>query len=370
MTNLPQISTGQFVAVLLTSRLAVSLTFTPTLHQLSHGTDFLLSLLLQGGLLLLLLLPTMWFARRTGGISTLDYGFAAMGRVGGTGLAVFYGLVCLYVQTADLLRFSRFAASTLSPDMSRAVLCIVLMATAGVAAFYGVQAIARSAVVIAFFVVACILLSALALLPRMELINFPPLLYDGVSPVIAGALEELPRSMELAAVGLLIPYVKGSVAKGCLWWCAGFTAVALVIQATVVGVLGDFGTMELYPYYAAVTTAQVSVLQRLDIVATAVWCGALFLKTAFFGMLFVECLQKVIGLRWRPLVAAAGSAAVLTAGLLFGGRLPLQTEQVMLWYSSAVLLGLCAVGIPLLFLCLDARRRKHMPRPQGGEAVS
>ena len=56
MTNLPQISTGQFVAVLLTSRLAVSLTFTPTLHQLSHGTDFLLSLLLQGGLLLLLLL--------------------------------------------------------------------------------------------------------------------------------------------------------------------------------------------------------------------------------------------------------------------------------------------------------------------------
>ena len=113
------------------------------------------------------------------------------------------------------------------------------MVTAGIAAFYGIQAIARSAAIIAVFVVATILLAALALLPRMELINFPPLLYDGGSPVLAGALEELPRSMELAVLGLLIPYVKGSLIKGSLWWIGIFTAVALVIQATVVGVLGD-----------------------------------------------------------------------------------------------------------------------------------
>lgn len=46
---------------------------------------------------------------------------------------------------------------------------------------------------------------------------------------------------------LLIPYVKGSLIKGSLWWIGIFTAVALVIQATVVGVLGDFGAMELFP---------------------------------------------------------------------------------------------------------------------------
>ncbi len=369
MNNLPKISAAQLVALLLTSRLAVSLTFTPTVHQLSHGADFLLSLLLQGVLLLLLLLPTLWFARRTGGIGTLDYGFAALGRGGGTAVAVFYGLVCLYVQTADLLRFSRFAANVLSPDMSRAVLCVVLMATAGVAAFYGLQAIARSAVIIACFVVATIALAALALLPRMELINFPPLLYDGLPPVIAGALEELPRSMEIVAAGLLIPHVKSGFARGCVWWCTAFTAVALVIQTTVVGVLGDFGQMELYPYYTAITTAQISVLQRLDIVATAIWCGALFLKTAFFGMLFVECLQKVVGSRWRPVVATAGAAVALTAGLVLGGKLPLQTEQVILWYTSAVLLGLCALVLPLLFLLREALRRRFIPKPRGKEAA-
>ena len=359
MNNQQQISVGQLVAILLTSRLAVAMTFAPTVHQLSHGTDFLLSILLQALLLALLLLPTWWFARRSEGISTLDYAVAVMGKGGGA-VAVFYGLACLYIQAADLIRFSRFAASTLSPGMSREMLCIVLMVTAGIAAFYGIQAIARSAAIIAVFVVATILLAALALLPRMELINFPPLLYDGGSPVLAGALEELPRSMELAVLGLLIPYVKGSLIKGSLWWIGIFTAVALVIQATVVGVLGDFGAMELFPYYTVLTTVQVSVIQRLDIVATAIWVGALFLKMAFFGMLFTDCFQRVTGQKWRMLIAATGAVITLAAGLLLGDAAPLQAEQRIIWYASAVLLGVCAVGIPAA-LAVGLRREYKIP---------
>lgn len=97
MNNQQQISVGQLVAILLTSRLAVAMTFAPTVHQLSHGTDFLLSILLQALLLALLLLPTWWFARRSEGISTLDYAVAVMGKGGGA-VAVFYGLACLYTR--------------------------------------------------------------------------------------------------------------------------------------------------------------------------------------------------------------------------------------------------------------------------------
>lgn len=132
--------------------------------------------------------------------------------------------------------------------------------------------------------------------------------------MIAGALEELPRSLELAVLGLLIPYVKGSLTKGSLWWIGAFTAVELIIQVTVVGVLGDFGAMELFPYYTVLTTVQVSVLQRLDIVATAIWIGALFLKIAFFGMLFIDCFQRVTGQKWRMLIAAAGSVVAPGGG--------------------------------------------------------
>ncbi len=373
MNNQQQISAGQLIALLLTSRLAVSLTFAPTIHQQSNGTDFLISLLLQGVLLAALLLPTWWFSRRSKGIGTVDYSLAVLGK-GGRAVAVAYGFACLAVQFADLLRFSRFAASTLSPDMSSAILIVVLMLTAGIAAFYGIQAVARSAVILAFFVVLAIVLASLFLLPQMELINFPPLFYDGFSPVIAGALEELPRSLETAVLGLLLPYVRGSAAKGYLAWCGIFTAVALIIQATVAGVLGDFGALEQYPYYTALTTVRIGVIQRLDIVAIAIWIGALFLKTAFFGMLFIDCFQRVIGEKWRLIIAAAGEAAVVAGALLLGGRLPVEAEQSAVWVGSAVIMGLFAVALPLALAILDLVREKRrsgkLGTPEKGVAPS
>ena len=132
--------------------------------------------------------------------------------------------------------------------------------------------------------------------------------------------------------------------------------MALVIQATVVGVLGDFGAMELFPYYTVLTTVQVSVIQRLDIVATAIWVGALFLKMAFFGMLFTDCFQRVTGQKWRMLIAA---------GLLLGDAAPLQAEQRIIWYASAVLLGVCAVGIPAALALWDLWRHKTMRQKLG-----
>ena len=166
-------------------------------------------------------------------------------------------------------------------------------------------------------------------------------------------------------LGLLIPYVKGSLIKGSLWWIGIFTAVALVIQATVVGVLGDFGAMELFPYYTVLTTVQVSVIQRLDIVATAIWVGALFLKMAFFGMLFTDCFQRVTGQKWRMLIAATGAVITLAAGLLLGDAAPLQAEQRIIWYASAVLLGVCAVGIPAALALWDLWRHKTMRKKLG-----
>ena len=62
MTKVSQISAGQLTALLLTGRLAVSMSFAPTVHQVSNGTDFFLSALLHGILILL----CIWL-RDTGG---------------------------------------------------------------------------------------------------------------------------------------------------------------------------------------------------------------------------------------------------------------------------------------------------------------
>lgn len=346
-----QISMSQLVAILLTSRLVVSMAFAPTRHQMSHGTDFLLSEVLHMFLLLALLLPVWWFGKRTNGAGTIDYAYILFGR-GGAVAAVLYAVACLYIVALDVLRFRQFVSISLSPDMSGTALCAALVIGAMAAAFYGLQAIARTATLVAFVVVLCIVGVGLALLPDIEWIHFPPLLYDGVEPVIAGAIEELPRTLEIAILGMLLPYTKGSRTKGYIVWTVLLTAVLLVIQATTVGVLGDFSEEILFPYYTAVTAAQVGVLQRMDIVATGIWVAALFLKMAFFCTLYMSCTGRLFGQKSRLLAAAIGGSIMLAAGLWLGNR-SLRIEKAAIFWVSSVVLLVFAVALPLFLIFTD-----------------
>lgn len=362
-----RIGMGQLIAILLSSRLAVSLTTAPTMHAVSNGTDFLLSIILHSLLMLIVLLPVWWFSRRSGGASTLDYAFALFGRGGGVAVALAYALLCLYIQTVDLLRFDHFLATTLSPDLSRVAICAALVLAAFAAGLYGLQAVARAATLVTFLTVVCVAFIALALLPEMDTAYFPPLLYNGVSPVISGALEELPRTLEITVIGLLLPYVKGNMVKGCLKWAGLFAVVALVVQLTVVGVLGDFTGMVQFPYYTAVTAAQVSVLQRLDIVAAAIWSALLLIKMAFFAVLFLSAVQRAFGGRGHVLYALIGAVAVWLPAVLLGG-FPMEQQRPVLWGVSAVVMGVFAVLLPLLLIAADALHRRQQPTT-GKEAV-
>lgn len=362
MTKVSQISPGQMIALLLTGRLAVSMSFAPTMHQVSNGTDFFLSALLHGVLIIVCILPVLWFGRKSDGTSTLDYAYVLWGKGGGAAVAGGYALLCLLIESMDLLRFNQFVATTLSPELSRVVLCAALVAVGFGAAFYGIQAVGRTASIVFFAVIAAIVGIALALLPEMEWIHFPPLLYDGFSPVLSGAFEELPRTLEITLLGLALPYVAGKngMTKAGMFFAGGVVILSSLVQATAVGVLGDFSGMVLFPYYTAVTAAQVSILQRLDIIAAAVWLAALLVKTAFVSVLYLHCIGRMLGDKARLPAAIVGGGLVLTAGLFLGGFI-LQQERWYIWIVSTVLIGVFAILLPLLLLAagwLRVRRKQ------------
>lgn len=369
VTKASQISPGQLTALLLTSRLAVSMTFAPTLHQVSHGSDYLLSALLHGFLILLAALPSLWFAKRTDSASPLEYAYILWGK-GGAIVAAGYGLACLIYQVMDMVRFSQFFVTTLSPDISRTVLCVTLAAAAYAAAFYGLQAVGRAAALVFFTVALAIVFILIVLLPDMELIHFPPFLYDGTRPVIYGALEELPRTSELVLLGLMLPYIHGgykSLGKACLGFGIGLTACALIIQITALGVLGDFSGMVLFPYYTAVTAAKASLLQRMDVLATSIWLAALFIKTAFLAMLYLNCVGRLAGAKARPPAAVISIVLVVWLGIWLGD-MALQWERQIIWIVSTVLLSLFAVLLPLALIGSDFLRKRNLRCNESSEA--
>lgn len=116
-------------------------------------------------------------------------------------------------------------------------------------------------------------------------------------------------------------------------WTGALSALLIVMQATVTGVLGDFADEVRFPFYAAVTAADVGFLQRMDIVALAVWMVALFVKMAFYGTLYMSAAQRLFGDKHKPLLGWAGGLAVLAVGLLLAGRWPKLSRRWQLPFS-------------------------------------
>lgn len=363
MNKNTRISVSQLVCLLLVSRMTSAFTASPASGIAAGGSGLLLSALLQAPLLLLLFLPTWWFGRRTNRAGTLDYAYVLFGKKGGGVLAVLYGLLCLLVITGDLLRFQTFVSVALSPDMSRVALAALLTLCVFFAASCGFQAIARAAGVAAVVMTLLLVFVALTLLPEMEAIHFLSPFYEGTESVVRGALMELPRCLEVTVIGLLLPYVNGNAHKGYAVWTGALSALLIVMQATVTGVLGDFADEVRFPFYAAVTAADVGFLQRMDIVALAVWMVALFVKMAFYGTLYMSAAQRLFGDRHKPLLGWAGGLAVLAVGLLLAGPVA-KTQPEVAAPVFVLLAAVFAVAVPLILIAADVLQEKRRRRVQ------
>lgn len=353
-----QISAGQFAVILLVSRLVASMAFAPGTTQLTSGSDFFVSILMNAVGLIVLFLPTWWFNRHTHASGTLEYSYILFGK-GGIGIALLYMVFSLYILVVNAVQFIHFVSTSLSPDMPVWILCILVIAAGFWSTFYGLEAIGRGASVIAVVVVLSVLIAAISLIPEFKWLYFPPLFYNGVKPVMVGFLEEIPRTVEMAVIGILLPYIKGSATKSFFIWNGVLCAVMLIIQATIVGVLGDFGGMVAFPYHTVITAAKTAVLERLDVVTTSVWVAALFVKIALFALVFVDCGGRVFGYTRKPYCALVGSVLSIGLGLWLGNK-AYQLQRFAFNITTVSGLLLLAVVLPLALVLVDIVRKRRL----------
>lgn len=355
MKSVSQISSWQLTLLLLAGRLSNCLLFSSDSFQQFTLADCVFSMLLNGVFLLILLLPAVMVLRRgEKGILDIAYGISKPFGVGVTGT---YILLCLFVLVIDIVQFSDFAVKTMKGDFSVPVLTVVFIAACLVAAFYGIQALARASTLVAVFSAICLIAFTVALFPEMKSVHFPPETVDRWTRVLNKAITDLPRTVEVVAIGLLYPYVKGSTLKSCFGFSVATALFSALAGVTAVGVLGDFSSMTVYPYYAAVTAAQIGVFQRMDILVTAVWLGTFFVRFTLFCLLLLSCARRLFGQK------AALPAGIITLGVLvtaafwiqsgsYSGEWQLVT-QIYWW-----VLGAFCLLLPLLLWLLHRRRKR------------
>lgn len=355
MKPVSKISSGQLVMLLLAGRLSNCLLFSSDSFRQFTLMDCVLSMLLNGVLVLLLLLPTVLVLRKgTNGTTDTAY---ALSKPFGAGLTAAYLLLCLFVLGIDIVQFSDFVSKTMKGNFSVFLLTVVFIAACLIAAFYGIQALARASLVVAVFSAVCLIVFTVVLLPEMESIHFPPATGGRWGRVLEKAIADLPRTVEVVAIGLVYPYVKGPALKSCFGFAGATAFFSALAAVTAIGVLGDFSSLTVYPYYAAVTAAQIGVFQRLDILVTAVWLGTFFVRFTLFCMLLQGCARRLFGPKaGLPTGLVTFGVLLITAFWIQSGSYHGEWQWItqIYWW----VLGAFCLLLPLLLWALCRRRKR------------
>ena len=354
MKHKDTISVWQFVLLLLSARLSSDLLLpADSLHALSLP-DVLLVTVFNDVLLLFLLIPTCRVLRS---VSQKDLAECAEGGARFAGRLINGGFLLLYalVLALDMVQFTDFAEKTVKAEFSVVGLTGLVLAASLLASFYGIQALSRTATAVAVFAAGSIVLFALMLLPQMDTLHFLPATVSEPKVLLRQAVRELPRTAEVAAIGVLYPRVNGKVQKGCHWFILLHTLFSVLVCTTATGVLGDFASFNAYPYYAAASVVYLGVLPRMDLVITGLWLGTFFIRFSLFFWLFTDRFRKVFGKKQKVLPALCIGAGV--ALFLIGFKQDFFStlwDEITVFYGGALIV-LCLI-VPFVMMIRRTRQ--------------
>lgn len=309
------ITTTQMFILLFVSRITSNIAYTPMVSKTNNILDFTVSALISFVLTLVMLIPAYLISKKTHTLNLLDYSYEVMGKFGSI-FAIVIGLYFLFTCVYSLTMFDVFVGNIASPELSLGVLSVAILVAAYYGATKGIEAIARTSGIIFVLILIAIVFISSALIPKIDPINFEPIMYNGVSSVTNGVLLMLSQSVCIPAIMMLLTYVKGNMKKGMLWWSVAIYASYMVVIVIIVGALGDYLKSQTFPVYSAASTAEIGVLKNLDSLYIGIWTSGLFIKITLFLYLFALCIEKLFGKKASKIVTFLGGIVIAAASTM------------------------------------------------------
>ncbi len=357
MSYTSKIGSGQLFLFLVLSRVIITLAYGINAggHTISNGAWF--ACLLLPITLLVLGIPTIVFMKKSNGVSVCDFAFT-VGKKTGYTVSVLYALLFFALSFSSVGRFSYFVTSTMQTNQSIWFFPVLMMGAVCFGAVKGLRAIFRAGAVLSVFCIAAILAIVIALIPRFEFLNILSPFYDGFGKVGYSVTMLTFSSMEMGAFLMLAPMVNGKLTKTYLWYAVVSALFLFVVFFTVMAVLGQYATLQMFPFYGVAGVAQIGELSNLSALEAAVWMIGVFLKSAVYLHLCYDCLAFMIPKQYRSLaivvLAVLGVfAAVYTSDSLVSSKTS---------YALPIVIGfnvVFSVVLPLVLLILSKIKRRN-----------
>ena len=271
------ISPRQLFCLLLLSRLSAEMAVP---HGGGYGIQPIAAAAASELLCFVFALPVIIYSAR--GRSLYSH-ICGKSRAAGIAAGLIAALFSVFIALRTCIYTAEYAQRGLVVGMSGAVLALITAAFAVYAAYKGIEAVARTSLLLLCGAAVVTLAVVLADIPYMRLSYVMQQGY--VEQFFPLVLQRLLNCGEYLIFAALLPYVRkhekgfGACGAVLLYAVSGFAATVLINVFTA-AVLGEFCAVTEYPAAAASGLADITLFKRLDGFFCAIWAACSALRCA------------------------------------------------------------------------------------------
>lgn len=309
-----KVSVNQFFALLYLSLLSTVFMYLSSEHIKIAQTDALLRPVIFVVVSFVVGVPVFLVLKRHTRL-TVEHkyiGESAVLRV----VAFVYGVVYVIGILKAAARFDLFASSELFPGNDMTVFLVVILCACALMSGLGLGALSRGAGVFAFLVCITTLFVMLSLWSEVDLLNFTPLLENGVGAFLEDGLIFAVQATEIGTIIMVLPDLKGNVKKAYIIWTVLSAVTFSLVLFFVIGSLGAFADTQLFPTYTSVTLASFGLLERIDALETAIWILCIIEKISFYFLVAIKAFSYAVGCASRRTITFILCAVVCVVVVL------------------------------------------------------
>lgn len=264
-------------------------------------------------------------------------------------LSAFYGFYFIFSGAVNIAKFAVFSSTELNQSAKIIVLAGLMIVACAYAASLGVEAISRFGSMVFFITLLGIAGVMAEGAGDFSYLNLFPVTQNSSKSIIMNILFSVCSTNELVLFIALAPKVNGKTAKPYYFSIgASYFAMMLLIGFTV-GVLGDTASLSAYPLFQVSQLSKLGTGERLEVIFTALWIFAAFLKVT----LFLYCAGEAFTFRNKAVryIACAAAMFGISAYLIYGTSF--ESRQELVLYSA---FAVFAFVLPLLYLIFSRKK--------------
>ncbi len=315
-----KISAFQFFTMLFLTRTLTTVTYLSSYTENIRLSDMLVQPLFRIIIGTAIMLPLYFLYKRNTDKNLLDI---VNGKSKGIAriVSVIYVVFFFYFTVVTIARLDLFAGTVVFPETDLKYILIFAVILCCYGAFLGFEALGRSSVVSAIFVVPALIFIMVTLVKKVDFLNLTPIFYNGVMPVVKVAVDSVGQTVEYAVIALMLPRVTGNVKKSFFIWLVSQTLLMAVMFFFACTVMGNFASTQLFPFHTLASLAEFAMFSRLDAIFTSVWIMCAFIKAGLLIYLQSDILTTYFGKFKRTTYIFAIGILTVIANLFISGQI-------------------------------------------------